>query len=115
MKSTQKYIRTSPRKLRLVADSVRSLTVQEALAYLKFMSKRAGEPLYKVVRAAAASAKSQAGLEPQNLVFKKLDIGDGPTLKRWQAVSRGGAHSIAKRTAHVTVELVVKGNHGTKS
>lgn len=114
MKSTQKYIRTAPRKLRLVADAVKHLSVDQALLNLKFMSKRAAEPLYKTLKAAAASAKSTKGLEPSKLKIASIDIGDGPTYKRWRAVSRGMAHSIMKRTAHISIVLEEK-NNGSKS
>lgn len=112
MKATQKYIRTSARKLRLVADAVRGLPVIPALNYLKFMEKRAAEPLYKAIKAALAAGKNQ-GEKEDNLIVKIIDIGEGPTYKRWRAVSRGGAHSIAKRTSHIRVSL--EGKNGTKS
>lgn len=112
MKATQKYIRTSARKLRLVADSVRGLKALDALNYLKFMEKRAAEPLYKAIKAALASAKN-LGESENNLIVKIIDISEGPTYKRWRAVSRGGAHSIAKRTSHIKVSL--EGKNGPKS
>ena len=108
MKATQKYIRTSPRKLRLVADAIKDLSVDQAILSLKFMGKRAAEPLLKVVKAAAGSAKNTKGLSPDKLVFDHIDVGDGPVYKRWQAVSRGMAHSIKKRTSHVNVVLKEK-------
>ena len=112
MQATQKYIRTSARKLRLVADSVRGLKVVEALNYLKFMEKRAAEPLYKAIRAASAAAKN-LGESENNLIVKIIEIGEGPTYKRWRAVSRGGAHSVMKRTSHIKVSL--EGKNGSKS
>lgn len=105
MKSIQKYIRTSPRKLRLVADAVRKLSPEQALLHLKFTSKAAADPLYKAIKQAVANAKDQAGLEVTKLAFKTLDVMEGPTYKRFQAVSRGMAHSIMKRTSHIRVEL----------
>jgi large subunit ribosomal protein L22 len=113
MKSTQKYIRTSPRKLRLVADAVRGLPADRALEYLKFLGKRAALPVSKAITAAVASAKDQDGTPASELTVKILDIAEGPTFKRWRAVSRGAAHSIKKRSSHVIVELERK--HGTKS
>jgi len=113
MQATQKYLRTSPRKLRLVADAVRGLPVSTALSYLRFTGKRAALPVAKVITAAAAAAKNGAGLSPQELLVKTITVGDGPTYKRWQAVSRGSAHSIRKHTAHLSVTLERK--HGAKS
>lgn len=114
MKATQKYIRTSPRKLRLVADAVRDLGADKALDYLKFMGKRAAEPLYKTLKAAVANAKGSKGLTADKLAIETIDIGEGPTYKRFRAVSRGMAHSIAKRTSHINITLKEKAN-GSKS
>ena len=105
MKTIQKYIRTSPRKLRLVADAVRVLSPKEALLHLKFMSKAASDPLAKAIKQAVANAKEQLGLSVDSLAFKTIDIMEGPTYKRFQAVSRGMAHSIMKRTSHIRIEL----------
>ncbi len=114
MKATQKYIRTSPRKLRLVADSIRKLSPEKALLYLKFTGKAAASPLYKAIKQAVASAKDQKGLDVGKLSFKTLDVMEGPTYKRFQPVSRGMAHSILKRTSHIHVELK-EATSGTKS
>lgn len=113
MKAIQKYIRTSPRKLRLVADAVRPLELPEALLQLKFMDKRAANPLLKVLKQAIANAKNVKGLKAEDLKFKTIDIGEGPTYKRWRAVSRGSAHSIFKRSSHIKIELEEK--NGSKS
>jgi large subunit ribosomal protein L22 len=113
MKATQKYIRTSPRKLRLVADMVRGLKADQALEYLKFTGKRAALPVRKTILQAVASAKDTSGAAPQDLTIKILDISEGPTYKRWNAVSRGAAHSIMKRTSHIHV--VLERIHGPKS
>lgn len=114
MKATQKYIRTSPRKLRLVADAVRELSADKALEYLKFMGKRAAEPLYKTLKAAVSNAKSSHGLTADKLKIETIDIGEGPVYKRWRAVSRGMAHSIMKRTSHINITLK-ETSHGSKS
>lgn len=114
MKTIQKYIRTSPRKLRLIADAVRSLSPEEALAHLKFTSKTAALPMSKAIKQAVSNAKDQRGLAVGKLAFKTIDVMDGPTYKRFQPVSRGMAHSIMKRTSHIKIELK-EVNHGSKS
>lgn len=113
MKAIQKLIRTSPRKIRLVADSIRELSPREALDYLKFMPQRAAIPLAKTIKASLANAKSTKGIKEENLKFKTIDIGKGPTYKRWRPVSRGSAHKIMKRTSHIRIEL--EENNGPKS
>lgn len=113
MQSTQKYIRISPRKLRLVADAVRPLGPTKALEYLKFVNKDAALPLSKAIKAAVSNAKTNFGIKPESLVFAELDIQTGFTIKRFRAVSRGSAHHIMKRTSHIRV--VLKEKNGTKS
>lgn len=113
MQNTQKYIRTSPRKLRLVADAVRKLSPVKALEYLKFVEKSAAIPVYKAIKTAVANAKTNFNLKPESLMFKELDVQTGFTIKRFRAVSRGQAHHIMKRTSHIRV--VLKEKNGTKS
>src|SRR3989339_264994 len=113
MKATQKFVRPSARKLRLIAKAVRGQKAETALNNLRFMEKRAALPLYKTLFSAVANARAK-GITQSDLVINKIDIGEGPTYKRWRAVSRGSAHSIMKRTSHINIELKEKDN-GTKS
>jgi len=101
-KAVQKNIRTSPRKLRLVADVARKLTPTEAIEMLPYSQKRAAVALVKTIKSAVANAVSQ-GASPENLRFKEIQIGEGPTLKRGRAVSRGMWHPILKRTSRIRV------------
>lgn len=102
--ATIKYVRTSPRKLRLVADAVRSLPVQKAIAALSGLPQAAARPLTDAIESAAANAKSKNG-ELSTLTMKALEIGGGPVMKRWHAVSRGQAHGFKKRMSHIRVIL----------
>ncbi len=112
VKAEVKYIRTSPRKIRLVVGAIKELTPQKALEYLKFANKRAAKPLSKIIQSAIANAKNNFGLKPENLSFKEIQVGEGPTLKRWRAVSRGRAHPIMKRTSHI--KIILEAENGTK-
>ena len=103
----QKYIRTSPRKLRLVADSIRKMSPKDALVTLKFMRKRAATPMFKVLKQALANAKTQ-GAKEDDLKFINLEVEEGPTLKRWRAASRGRTRQIIKRTSHIKIILTSK-------
>lgn len=105
VKAEAKYIRISPRKVRLVVDAIKGLTPQKAVSYLKFVNKRAAAPLSKLIKSAIANAQNNFSLKPEDLKFKEIQVGEGPTLKRWQAVSRGRAHPIMKRTSHIKVVL----------
>lgn len=98
-------IRTSPRKIRLVADAVRSLSLDQALVMLKAIRKRAGEPLFKVLKQAQANAVNNFKLAKDKLKIKTIEINTGPTYKRGRAVSKGRGHSIKKRTSHIKVVL----------
>ena len=103
-KATSKYIRTSTRKLRLIADAVRPLTPTIAMAQLEHMPKLAAEPLAKVVASAIANAK-QKQVNEDVLRFVRIEVMGGPVMKRWHAVSRGQAHPFKKRMTHITVVL----------
>ena len=98
-------IRTSPRKLRLVADLVRPLGVDAALLTLKNLSKRAALPLAKVLRQAQANAVNNLNLAKDKLKIKTIEINAGPIMKRGRAVSKGRGHSIKKRTSHIKIVL----------
>lgn len=113
MQATQKYIRTTPRKLRLVASAIKTLPVDKALMSLKFMGKRAALPLYKTLSSAAAAARKERGVAPDKLAIQSIDVQTGPIYKRWRAVSRGMAHSIMKRTSHI--KIVLKEQNGSKN
>jgi large subunit ribosomal protein L22 len=106
VKSVQKFVRTSPRKLRLVADMIRVVSPSQAIEILPHVQKRAAEPLLKVVKSAIANAKQQGYLS-DTLIFKEIQINAGPTLKRGMPVSRGRWHPIKKRTSHIRVVLEV--------
>jgi large subunit ribosomal protein L22 len=105
IKAQQKHIRLSPRKVRLVADAIRGLSLSEALEYLAHLNKKAALPLLKTLKQAVANATNNLKLKEDDLSIKEIQINEGSTLKRWQPVSRGRAHSILKRTSHIKVIL----------
>lgn len=109
IKAEQKYIRMSPRKLRLVADVVRELdSPKMVLSYLENINKRAAQPISKVIKQAIANAKNNAGVTEGELRIKEIIINQGPVYKRFRPVSRGRAHGIKKRTSHIRVILETK-------
>lgn len=107
IKATQKFVITSPRKLREVAALVRGLSPKDAVERLPYVQKRAAEPLRKVIRTAIANAK-QANVDVEDLSLKEIQINDGPKLKRWRAGARGRAKPYAKRMSHIRVILEAK-------
>ena len=103
-KATQKYLLMSPRKIRLVVGVIKKMKPAEAVEKLPFVQKRAGIELAKVIKSAITSAKN-AGVSETDLIFKEIQIGEGPRLKRGRAASRGMWHPFKKRMAHIRVVL----------
>ncbi len=104
MKAFLKNYRQSPRKVRLIADLVRGKKVNDALATLKFVDKRASGPFAKVIQSAVANAKDQ-GKNIENLFIKTVAVDKGTVLKRFIPRARGSASRINKRNSHIRVEL----------
>jgi len=104
-KATAKYLRISPRKVRLVADAIRPLSVERAILQLTRMPKAAGLFLKKVIDSAVANAKVKNGKNAEDLRFVRIDVSEGPSMKRWHAVSKGTAHAYKKRMTHIAVVL----------
>ena len=104
----QKFIHTSPRKLRLVADAIRGQKVNSSLEMLKFSTKEASKTISMILTQAKANAISTHQVPESSLIVKSIVVEEGPRIKRWRPVSRGTAHSIVKRTSHVKV--VVEGD-----
>lgn len=105
VKAKLRYLRISPRKVRLVADLVRGLDVDEAEVYFKHLEKRAAVPLLKLLRSAIASAQHNFNLDKGSLFISELRVDGGPTLKRYRARALGRAAEIRKRTSHVILAL----------
>jgi len=108
IKAKARYIRMSPKKIRLVADLIRNLDVEEALVQLQFSNKRAAKPLMKLVNSAVASAEHDREIKKDNLKIKKLTVDDGPTLGRWMPRAFGRATTIRKRSSHISLLLEEK-------
>jgi large subunit ribosomal protein L22 len=97
-----KWVRTSPRKVRLVAQTLRNLPVSEALVACSFMPKAAARDVAKVIRSAQANAENNFNLVKDDLVIKEIRVEPGPMLKRGQPRAMGRLFSIFKRTSHIT-------------
>ncbi|HLO04870.1 MAG TPA: 50S ribosomal protein L22 [Symbiobacteriaceae bacterium] len=101
-------VRISPTKVRVVINLVRGKNVNEALALLKFIPKRASEPIAKVIKSAAANAEHNFSLNKDNLVISQAFVDQGPTLKRIHPRQRGQAFPILKRSSHITIMVKEK-------
>jgi len=101
---------TSPRKMRLVADQVRGVSISQALAILKFSPKEASSKLEKLLLSAISNwqAKNEEkDLEKADLFIKEIKVDSGKMLKRLRPAPQGRAHRIRKRSNHVTLVLGV--------
>ena len=108
VKASLKNYRQSPRKVRLVADAVRGINAQDAVTKLTFTTKKASDPIKKLIESAIANAKNNEGLKPEDLFIKEIRVDKGFTLYRRRARARGRAMPIRKRTSKVLVVLDVK-------
>lgn len=104
----QKNSRQSDRKVRLVANSVKKLSIPDALKQLAVIERKASVVVLKVLSQAIANATHNHGLSVNDLEIKSILVNSGTHYKRFRAASRGRAHSILKRTCHVKVELTTK-------
>ncbi|MDH5533573.1 MAG: 50S ribosomal protein L22 [Candidatus Pacebacteria bacterium] len=107
-KVTQKNTRQTPRKVRLVANTIKDLPLDQAIKQLAIIERRATLVLLKTIKQAIANAKNNHGVDASKLAIKEILVNPGPTYKRFNPVSRGRAHSIMKRTCHITVTLEEK-------
>jgi len=105
VKAKVRYLRVSPRKVRLVIDMIRGKNVAEALDILTFSNKWAKRPIVKLLDSAVANAKHNFSLEEDNLYIKSIRADGGPMLKRWRPRAFGRASTIRKRTTHIEIIL----------
>jgi large subunit ribosomal protein L22 len=105
VKSTYKYARISPFKVREVTREIQGLPVSAALDVLAFTPKKAAFLIGKTLKSAVANAENNANLKVDGLVVKEAVVGEGPTLKRIMARARGSASRILKRTSHIRIVL----------
>lgn len=100
----QRYIHTSPRKLRLVADMVRKMEPTKALDVLRITPKVAARDLAKALKVVLANAK-QAGLSPEKSTFKKLEVDESMKMRRFRAGTRGRVKPYKRRMSHIKIVL----------
>lgn len=100
-----KYLRISPRKIRLVTDLIKGKTIQDAENVLEFARKKAVRSVKKLLKSAVAAAEHDFQKVKSNLYISKIAVGEGPTLKRFRFRGGGRIFPVAKRTSHVTLTL----------
>ncbi len=107
-KAIARFIRMSPRKVRLVVDQIRGRSVNEAYAILQFSKKAAARPLGKTLRSAVANAQQKSEgqgdvVDVDELIVSEVFVDEGPTLKRFKAAAQGRPSPRRRRMSHITV------------
>ena len=111
MKASVSHLRISPRKVRMVVDTVRGKSASQAMDILRFARKKAAGPVEKLLKSAVANASEFHGVsDVDDLVIEHIAVDEGPTIKRYTPRARGRATPIRKRTSHVRLELRERSN-----
>ncbi len=110
-KAINRYIGSSPRKMRLVVDLIRGVSVERAIEVLHFSSKHASKDAEKTLRSAVSNIMNRddsTRVDPANLYVKEAFVNQGPTLKRISPAPMGRAYRVRKRSCHLTIVVATK-------
>ena len=113
VRARSKYVRSAPRKARLVMDHIRGKEVEQARAILNHAPRAVADDILKVLNSAVANAESAYELGPDELRIFKAFVDEGPTIKRFRPRALGRATKINKRTSHMTIELTTTQRNGS--
>lgn len=107
-KAHLKYLRVSPRKVKILCDLIRGKDVKTASAYLMQTPKAASEPVLKLLRSAIANAENNNSMDAEKLYVSTAVANPGPVLKRGMPRAQGRYNRILKRTTHITIGVSEK-------
>ena len=107
-RATLKFLRISPRKVKIVLDLIRGVDAAKAMAILKHTPKAACEPLMKLLKSAMANAENNNNMDVSRLYVAECYVCQGPILKRIRPRAQGRAFRINKKTSHITLTLKEK-------
>ena len=105
VKATLKNLRMSPRKVRLVTDSIVGMDANAALVQLSHLVKKTSGIMEKLLLSALANAENNFGLDRDNMFVSSVVVGEGTRMKRWLPRAQGRATLILKRTCHIKLEI----------
>ena len=108
-RAVARFVRGSPRKVRIVCDAIRGKPVGEALAVLRFLPNRAATLVDGVLRSAVANAAHNYDLDAEDLFVAAATADQGPMMKRIHPRARGRPFGILKRTCHIGVVVRQRG------
>jgi large subunit ribosomal protein L22 len=106
--ASSKSVRVAPRKVRLVADAIRKLSIEDALKALSILKNRGGGPLEKVLKSAIANALNNKNLKQEELKIKMIDVLEAPAYKRFHPSTRGRVHPYKRKGSHIKIVLETK-------
>jgi ribosomal protein L22 len=112
VRARARYVRTAPRKARLVMDHIRGKEVEQAQALLRHAPRAVSVDILKLLNSAVANAESGHELGADELRIRKCYVDEGPTIKRYRPRALGRATRILKRTSHMTIELTTTERKG---
>ena len=112
VRARARYVRTAPRKARLVMDHIRGKDVEQAQALLRHAPRAVSVDILKLLNSAVANAESGHELGADELRIRKCFVDEGPTIKRYRPRALGRATRINKRTSHMTIELTTAERKG---
>jgi ribosomal protein L22 len=110
VRARARYVRTAPRKARLMMDHIRGKRVEQAQAILLHAPRAVSTDILKLLNSAVANAESAYELGADELKIHRAFVDEGPTIKRFRPRALGRATPIHKRTSHMTIELTTDGN-----
>jgi ribosomal protein L22 len=110
VRARARYIRSAPRKARLVMNHIRGRPVEQARAILGHTPRAVSGDILKLLDSAVANAESNYELAADELRVQKAYVDEGPTIKRYRPRALGRATRINKRTSHMTIELTTTAN-----
>ena len=103
-------LRVAPRKCRVIANMIRGKDVTVAISELRFTNKAAARDFFKLIVSAVANAETQGDVDIDNLVVSRVQVDQGPTLRRWRPRAQGRATRIEKKTSHILLEVSESSN-----
>jgi len=98
-------VRVAPRKVRLVADAIRKLSLENALISLDVIKNRGSVSLEKTIKSAVANATNNNNLKRETLIIKSIDVTEATSYKRYHPSTRGRTHPYKRRGSNITITL----------
>jgi ribosomal protein L22 len=110
VRASARFVRSAPRKARLVMDHIRGKSVGDARAILAHTPRAAATDIGKLLESAIANAENNFELDPDELRIQRATVDEGPTIKRFRPRAQGRATPILKRTSHMAITLTTTGD-----